>query len=208
MRFDQTTEDNIEWIIYIATLVFTLSMSNHDQIGLNLLFMRIFKHSLHTKFDEVLVDIVIVKIKDNWYHFKSEFFIKLKNKLILRIPNFKVKGSISEETMKRSVVSIVFNLKNLSQNFMKSSMQFRVYQNYFFFSDWACIFIWHVYGPYKVPCKISDLWPQRPRMATTFWEWIPTIKKVIQNAKKVELLTLSPWRGSQMLSKMVWHFGF
>ena len=111
MRFDQTTEDNIEWIIYIATLVFTLSMSNHDQIGLNLLFMRIFKHSLHTKFDEVLVDIVIVKIKDNWYHFKSEFFIKLKYKLILRIPNFKVKGSISEETMKRSVVSIVFNLK-------------------------------------------------------------------------------------------------
>ena len=37
-----------------------------------------------------------------------------------------------------------------------------------FFLNWAPIFIWHVYWSYKVPCKISALWPQWPCMATRF----------------------------------------
>ena len=61
----------------------------------------------------------------------------------------------------------------------ETHVSIRVYQNNSFFLDLACIFIWHVYWPYKVPCKISVLGPQIPCMATTFCKWILTIKNVI-----------------------------
>ena len=129
----------------------------------------------------------------------------------LKISSLPVK---SRRNVLRSFATILSEVENLIYYIFirldrdKKNVFTRVSKNLFFFSDWACIFIWHVYWPYKVPCKISDLWPERPRMATTFCKWILTIKKVIQNALKVELLTLSPWRGSKMLSKMVWPLGF
>ena len=40
-----------------------------------------------------------------------------------------------------------------------------------FFSQIEPVFLYgmsHVYWPYKVPCKISDLWPQYPQVAAPF----------------------------------------